>query len=255
MPHQDTSHSRHRQADFGFRRVSEDEKTRLVRGVFDRVATRYDLMNDLMSGGVHRLWKRELMERLAPQPGQKLLDLAGGTGDIARRFLAHSKGGAAIVCDINESMIQQGRDRSIDAGVVADLVWIVGDAENLPVASASVDACTISFGLRNVTRIAAALQEARRVLKPGGRFLCLEFSRVEDRLLRRVYDLYSFAVLPRLGQIVARDRDAYQYLVESIRRFPPQKELAGMMQEAGFDQVSWRNLSGGIAALHSGWRL
>jgi demethylmenaquinone methyltransferase / 2-methoxy-6-polyprenyl-1,4-benzoquinol methylase len=256
MPRQDTSHSRHDQADFGFRRVGEDEKTRLVRDVFDSVASRYDLMNDLMSGGVHRLWKRELMQRLAPRPGQKLLDLAGGTGDIARRFLARAgQGGAAIVCDINESMIRHGRDHSIDAGVVAGLVWVVGNAEDLPLASASVDACTISFGLRNVTRIAAALREARRVLKPGGRFLCLEFSRVENELLRRAYDLYSFAVLPRLGEIVARDRAAYQYLVESIRRFPPQRELADMMREAGFEQVSWRNLSRGIAAIHSGWRL
>jgi demethylmenaquinone methyltransferase/2-methoxy-6-polyprenyl-1,4-benzoquinol methylase len=256
MTRPDTSHSRERRADFGFRRVSETEKTQLVRGVFDRVATRYDLMNDLMSGGVHRLWKTQLMERLDPRPGQRLLDLAGGTGDVARRFLARAgRGSSAIVCDINESMIRQGADRSIDAGIVADITWTVGDAENLPFASDGVDACTISFGLRNVTRIAAALAEARRVLKPGGRFLCLEFSRVEGSLLRRAYDLYSFAVLPRLGQVVARDRDAYQYLVESIRRFPPQRELAGMMQKAGFEQVNWRNLSGGIAAIHSGWRL
>lgn len=255
MTRQDTSHSRTPSADFGFRQVSEDEKTRLVRDVFDRVATRYDLMNDLMSGGVHRLWKAQLIDRLAPRPGQRLLDLAGGTGDVARRFLARAgDGSAAIICDINESMVRRGRDRGIDAGVVG-VTWLVGDAENLPVAGASIDACTISFGLRNVTRIMAALKEARRVLKPGGRFLCLEFSRVEGALLRRAYDLYSFAVLPRLGQVVAHDRDAYQYLVESIRRFPPQKELARMMDEAGFEQVSWRNLSGGIAALHSGWRL
>ena len=256
MARQDTSARRERGADFGFRRVSEGEKTRLVRDVFDRVATRYDLMNDLMSGGIHRLWKAELIDRLAPRPGQRLLDLAGGTGDVARRFFARaSRGGSAIVCDINESMVRRGRDRGIDVGIVDDIAWIVGDAEDLPFASDSFDACTISFGLRNVTRIAAALREARRVLKPGGRFLCLEFSRVEGPLLRRAYDLYSFAVLPRLGQVVARDRDAYQYLVESIRRFPPQKQLAGMMEEAGFEQVSWRNLAGGIAALHSGWRL
>ncbi len=256
MKRQDTSHSRAGNADFGFRRVSEDEKTRLVRGVFDRVASRYDLMNDLMSGGIHRLWKAELIDRLNPRPGQKLLDLAGGTGDIARRFLARAgQGSAAIVCDINESMIRRGRDRSIDAGIIDDILWTVGDAEALPFASGSIDACTISFGLRNVTGVAAALCEVRRVLKPGGRFLCLEFSRVEGRMLRRAYDLYSFAVLPRLGQLVARDRDAYQYLVESIRRFPAQKELATMMQDAGLEQVSWRNLSGGIAAIHAGWRL
>jgi len=256
MTRQDTSHSRERAADFGFTRVSEAEKTRLVRDVFDRVATRYDLMNDLMSGGIHRLWKARLIEKLDPRPGQTLLDLAGGTGDIARGFLARAgTSGAAIVCDINESMIRRGRDRSIDAGIVDAITWITGDAENLPFVSGCVDLCTISFGLRNVTRIAAALKEAWRVLKPGGRFFCLEFSRVEAPLLRRAYDLYSFAVLPRLGQVVARDRDAYQYLVESIRRFPAQEELAAMMREAGFEQVNWRNLSGGIAAIHVGWRL
>jgi demethylmenaquinone methyltransferase / 2-methoxy-6-polyprenyl-1,4-benzoquinol methylase len=256
MARQDTSDTRSPEADFGFRRVSEDEKTRLVRGVFDSVAARYDLMNDLMSGGIHRLWKAELIDQLAPRPGQLLLDLAGGTGDVARRFIKRAgPGGHVVVCDINESMLHRGRDRSIDGGILDGIAWIVGDAAELPLASASVDACTISFGLRNVTRIAAALREARRVLRPGGRFLCLEFSRVEGALLRRAYDLYSFAILPRLGQAVARDRDAYQYLIESIRRFPPQAELAAMMREAGFEQVRWRNLSGGIAAIHSGWRL
>lgn len=256
MRRQDTSHTQDRETDFGFRRVSETEKTRLVHGVFDRVAARYDLMNDLMSGGIHRLWKMQLIERLDPRPGQSLLDLAGGTGDVARRFLDRAgKGGLAIVCDINESMIRHGRDRSIDRGILDDLTWIAGDAENLPLSDSSVDTCTISFGLRNVTRIDQALREIRRVLKPGGRFFCLEFSRVEGTLLRRAYDFYSFALLPRLGQVVARDRDAYQYLVESIRRFPPQQELATMMEEAAFEQVRWRNLSGGIAAIHSGWRL
>ena len=243
-------------ADFGFRRVSEAEKTRLVHDVFDRVASRYDVMNDLMSGGIHRLWKVQLIDELAPRPGQKLLDLAGGTGDIARRFLDRAgKDAGVVVCDINEAMLRTGRDRSIDRGVLDNIIWLVGDAESLPLASGSVDACTISFGLRNVTRIASALKEMRRVLKPGGRFLCLEFSRVEGALLRRVYDLYSFAVLPRLGQVVARDREAYRYLVESIRKFPAQQKLATMMGEAGFEQIKWRNLSGGIAAIHSGWRL
>ncbi len=256
MSHQDTSDSREREADFGFSRVSEAEKTRLVRDVFDRVASRYDLMNDLMSGGIHRRWKARLIAKLDPRPGQILLDLAGGTGDIARAFTARAgKNGGAIVCDINESMIRRGRDRSIDAGILDAITWIAGDAENLPFASGSIDLCTISFGLRNVTRIAAALAEARRVLKPGGRFFCLEFSHVHAPLLRRAYDLYSFAVLPRLGKIVARDRDAYQYLVESIRRFPGQEELATMMRGAGFERVNWLNLSGGIAAIHSGWRL
>ncbi len=256
MAREDTSTASNAATDFGFQRVSESEKTRLVRGVFDSVAARYDIMNDLMSGGIHRLWKAQLIDRLAPRPGQFLLDLAGGTGDIARRFLARAgKDARVVVCDINESMVRHGRDRSIDTGIVRGIGWAVGDAESLPFASQSVDACTISFGLRNVTRIRAALGEACRVLKPGGRFLCLEFSRVEAPLLRRAYDLYSFSVLPRLGEVVAKDREAYQYLVESIRRFPPQAKLAEMMKDAGFEQVSWRNLSGGIAAIHTGWRL
>ncbi|HKT16863.1 MAG TPA: bifunctional demethylmenaquinone methyltransferase/2-methoxy-6-polyprenyl-1,4-benzoquinol methylase UbiE [Stellaceae bacterium] len=256
MPRQDTSRSGSDETDFGFRRVSEAEKTRLVRDVFARVARRYDLMNDLMSGGIHRLWKASLIDRLAPCPGQVLLDVAGGTGDIARRFLERAGSGArVIVCDINEAMLRRGRDRALDAGLFRDIAWIAGDAAALPLPAGCVDACTISFGLRNVTRIQAALREAWRVLKPGGHFLCLEFSHVEPPLLRRAYDLYSFAVLPRLGEAVARDRAAYQYLVESIRRFPPQAELGAMMRQAGFEQVSWRNLSGGIAAIHSGWRL
>ncbi|HEX7969423.1 MAG TPA: bifunctional demethylmenaquinone methyltransferase/2-methoxy-6-polyprenyl-1,4-benzoquinol methylase UbiE [Stellaceae bacterium] len=244
------------EADFGYRRVAAEEKPLLVRQVFDSVADRYDLMNDLMSGGIHRLWKAELIDRLAPRPGQLLLDVAGGTGDIAQRFLDRAGASAhVIVCDITLSMLQHGRDRAIDQGRLAGIDWVCGDAERLPLAGASVDAYTIGFGLRNVTHIAAALAEARRVLRPGGRFLCLEFSRVDAPLLRRAYDLYSFTVLPRLGRIVAGDRGAYQYLVESIRRFPPQRELARMMEEAGLEQVSFRNLTGGIAALHSGWRL
>ena len=256
MPRQHSRASQERQTDFGFREVEEDEKTRLVREVFDHVAGRYDLMNDLMSGGIHRRWKAELIDRLKPRKGEILLDLAGGTGDIARRFLGRAgKGGQVIVCDINASMVAAGRDRALDDGMLGGITWLVGNAEDLPVADASVDCCTISFGLRNVTRKEKALEEACRVLRPGGRFLCLEFSHVEMPLLRQLYDLYSFAVLPRLGGVVARDRNAYQYLVESIRRFPPQAELAAMMTRAGFEQVGWRNLSGGIAALHSGWRL
>jgi demethylmenaquinone methyltransferase/2-methoxy-6-polyprenyl-1,4-benzoquinol methylase len=244
------------EADFGFRRVPAGEKTHLVRRVFDSVADRYDLMNDLMSGGIHRLWKRQLIERLSPRPGQQLLDVAGGTGDIACRFLDHAGADSSVtVCDINEAMLRRGRDRAIDEGRLTGIRWVVGDAERLPVADASADAYTIAFGLRNVTDIDAALTEARRALKPGGRFLCLEFSHVAVPLLSRAYDLYSFAVLPRLGQMVAGDRDAYQYLVESIRRFPPQGELARRMSAAGLEQVSFRNLTGGIAALHSGWRL
>ncbi|HEV2264159.1 MAG TPA: class I SAM-dependent methyltransferase [Stellaceae bacterium] len=242
-------------ADFGYRRVAAREHTRLVHDVFARVAQRYDLMNDLMSGGIHRLWKAQLIDRLAPQPGQLLLDVAGGTGDIACRFVARARGARAIVCDINRSMVDAGRTRGLDQGDSGALRWLCGNAEALPIASASIDAYTIAFGLRNVTRIPAALAEARRVLKPGGRFLCLEFSNVEQPLLKRAYDLYSFTVLPRLGAVVARDRDAYQYLAESIRRFPDRQRLAALMRQAGFEQVAVRSLSGGIAAIHSGWRL
>jgi demethylmenaquinone methyltransferase/2-methoxy-6-polyprenyl-1,4-benzoquinol methylase len=244
------------EVDFGYRRVRREEKARLVRDVFDRVVDRYDLMNDLMSGGIHRLWKTELIDHLAPRPGQLLLDVAGGTGDIAERFLRRAGGGArVIVCDISERMLKRGRDRAIDAGRLAGIEWLTGDAERLPLRGMSVDAYTIAFGLRNVTDIGAALMEARRVLKPGGRFLCLEFSPVDAPFLRQAYDLYSFVVLPELGQLVAGDRDAYRYLAESIRRFPRQNELAEMMCAAGFERVRFRNLTGGIAALHTGWRL
>ena len=242
------------ETDFGFERVPPEEKPRLVRRVFESVASRYDLMNDLMSGGIHRLWKSEMIRRLNPRPGQLLLDVAGGTGDIAERFVA-TPGTSAIVCDVNQAMVETGRDRAIDRGRLSEIAWLCGDAEALPIASRSVDAVTIAFGLRNVTHMKAALAEMRRVLKPGGRFLCLEFSPVSTPGLARLYDLYSFNVLPRIGQIVTGDREAYQYLVESIRRFPDQQELARRMEAAGFEQVTVRSLSGGIAALHSGWRL
>jgi demethylmenaquinone methyltransferase/2-methoxy-6-polyprenyl-1,4-benzoquinol methylase len=244
---------------FGFREVPKADKASLVRDVFDSVAPRYDLMNDLMSAGVHRLWKTALIEGIAPEPGQMLLDVAGGTGDIALRFLEAAggpdSGARATVCDINLRMLEVGRGRTLDRGVVEGIAFVAGDAERLPVARSSFDVYTIAFGLRNVTRPEAALVEAWRALKPGGRCFCLEFSHVVLPVLDRLYDFYSFGVLPWLGEIVAGDRDAYQYLVESIRRFPQQEEVARMMGEAGFDQVRWRNLSGGIAAIHSGWRL
>jgi demethylmenaquinone methyltransferase / 2-methoxy-6-polyprenyl-1,4-benzoquinol methylase len=238
---------------FGFRTVREAEKTSMVRAVFDSVASRYDLMNDLMSGGIHRLWKAAMLDWLNPRPRMRLLDVAGGTGDIAFRFLERG-GGEVIVADINREMLSVGRDRAIDRGLLHGLSWVCADAERLPIADASVDAYTIAFGIRNVTRIPAALAEARRVLKPGGRFLCLEFSRVGLPVLDRLYEAYSFRVLPALGHFVARDADSYRYLAESIRRFPSQETFAGIIRSAGLDLVAWRNLSGGIAALHSAWR-
>lgn len=241
-------------ADFGFREVPAEEKSRLVRGVFDSVAARYDLMNDLMSLGIHRLWKSEFIDWLHPRPDMHLLDVAGGTGDIAFRFLERG-GGHVTVCDLTEEMVTVGRNRAIDRGIVADIDWVVGDAEALPVADTSVDAYSIAFGLRNVTHIDRALEEAHRVLRPGGRFLCLEFSRLAWSWLEPLYDRYSFSVLPALGQWVVGDRESYEYLAESIRRFPPQEELAERIDAAGLSQVTWRNLSGGIAAIHSAWRI
>jgi demethylmenaquinone methyltransferase/2-methoxy-6-polyprenyl-1,4-benzoquinol methylase len=239
---------------FGFKTVPAAEKASLVRAVFDDVAPSYDLMNDLMSLGIHRLWKRALIDKLKPRPGMKLLDLGGGTGDIAFRF-REAGGGDVVVCDINKEMLAVGRDRAIDRAMLEGVEWVCGDAEALPFPDRSMDAVTIAFCLRNVTHIDKALTEAHRVLRPGGCFLCLEFSHVILPGFDKVYDGYSFTVLPLLGKLVAGNRDAYQYLAESIRRFPNQEELAQKMRAAGFAQVSWRNLSAGIAALHVGWRV
>jgi len=244
---------------FGFRTVAADDKARLVRDVFDSVAARYDLMNDLMSGGIHRLWKSAMIDWLMPRPGLRMIDVAGGTGDIAfrirERLEAAGGAGDILVCDINERMLRVGRNRAVDRGYLDGLEWICADAESLPLPDASVEAYTIAFGIRNVTHVDRALREAFRVLKPGGRFLCLEFSRVEQPWLERVYDAYSFQIVPRIGEAVVGDADSYRYLVESIRRFPNQSRFAEMMTEAGFGQVKWRNLSGGIAAIHSAWRI
>jgi demethylmenaquinone methyltransferase/2-methoxy-6-polyprenyl-1,4-benzoquinol methylase len=242
---------------FGYRTVDEDEKAHLVRGVFDSVASKYDLMNDLMSAGVHRLWKSTMVDWLGPRPGQSIVDVGGGTGDIATRILARAGDGAGpvTVCDINHEMIAVGRDRAIDAGRLEGIQWVCGDAEKLPFPDMSFDAYTIAFCLRNVTRIDAALAEARRVLKPGGRFVCLEFSRVVAPVLDKIYDAYSFTVLPALGSLVTGDAEAYRYLAESIRKFPSQSELLARMTAAGLKECKMRNLSGGIAALHSGWRV
>ncbi|MDH5749770.1 MAG: class I SAM-dependent methyltransferase [Rhodospirillales bacterium] len=239
---------------FGYRTVGEEEKEPLVRGVFDSVATKYDLMNDLMSGGVHRLWKRSLINWLDPRPAMSLLDVGGGTGDIAFRFLEHG-GGHVTVCDINGEMLAVGRDRAIDQGILEGITWLEGNAEALPLEDASFDAYTTAFCIRNVTHMDRALAEARRVLRPGGHFMCLEFSPTCLPILSNLYDAYSFQVLPRLGAWVTGDREAYQYLAESIRRFPPPETFAAMIEAAGLEQVKVRLLAGGIAAIHSAWRI
>ena len=243
---------------FGYRDVAASEKGDLVHGVFSSVARRYDLMNDLMSGGVHRLWKDAMVEWLNPRPGWRILDVAGGTGDIAFRMaaFARGRGGSAgiIACDVNPDMLAEGVRRAAEVEE-GDVWWALGNAEQLPFADSSMDACTISFGIRNVTHIDTALSEMRRVLKPGGRFLCLEFSRVEAPGLDALYERYSFEVLPRLGEWVAKDGEAYRYLAESIRRFPAQGPFAKMISRAGLARVKVRNLAGGIAAMHSAWRI
>ena len=238
------------ETDFGFRTVPAAEKKPMVRAVFDSVAPRYDLMNDLMSLGVHRLWKREFIAGLAPRADRSLLDLAGGTGDIAFGWRTRG-GGPAWLTDINPSMLAEARKRpGADA-----VTFLVVDAEAIPLPDRSADRVSIAFGLRNCTDKLAVLAEARRVLKPGGQFHCLEFSRVQVAALAPAYDAWSFQVLPRLGRAVAGDADSYQYLAESIRTFPDQETLAGMMRAAGLSRVRHRNLTGGIAAIHTGWRL
>ncbi len=240
---------------FGFQTVPEGEKAGMVHEVFTRVASKYDIMNDLMSGGMHRLWKDAMMDWLAPRAGQSLLDVAGGTGDVAFRFLARAGQSNATVLDMTESMLIAGRARADGEAMADRLSWVVGDAMALPFADNSFDVYTISFGIRNVTRIPDALREANRVLRPGGRLMVLEFSQIPNDLAQWVYDRYSFNVIPMMGQIVANDRESYQYLVESIRKFPDQETFAAMIRSAGFDLVSYRNLSMGIAALHSGWKI
>ena len=238
---------------FGFKTVREEDKVDMVRGVFDNVASKYDIMNDAMSLGVHRLWKTRLIEKLRPHSGQKLLDVGGGTGDIAFKYL-DGGGDDVTVFDINHEMLEVGRDRAIDRGLLNGIQWMQGNAEELPFEDATFDAYTIAFCIRNVTHIDRALAEARRVLKPGGHFLCLEFSKVVVPGLSQIYDTYSFSLLPKMGELIANDRDSYQYLAESIRRFPDQTTFQGMIQDAGLDVVSYENLTGGIACIHSAWR-
>ncbi len=238
---------------FGNETVPEGEKADRVKGVFTSVASRYDVMNDVMSGGIHRLWKDAMMDWLAPRAGQRLLDVAGGTGDIAFRFLKRAGAAEAVVLDLTEDMLAAGRQRA--EAEDAPIEWIAGDAMTLPFEDASFDVYTISFGIRNVTRPEDALAEAYRVLRPGGRLMVLEFSQLPNPALQAAYDLYSFNVIPRMGQVIAGDRDSYQYLVESIRKFPDQETFLGMIRDAGFERASYRNLSMGIAALHSGWKI
>lgn len=246
-------------ASFGFRTVPEGDRQGLVNKVFASVADRYDLMNDLMSGGMHRLWKRELIAMLnAPRSvcPFKLLDVAGGTGDIAIRYAKDTGPNAtAVICDISPQMLEVGKRRIADSGLDGRISCVEGNAEELPFESASFDAYTIAFGIRNVTHIDKALAEAYRVLKPGGRFLCLEFSECRLPFLDRAYDFHSFEIIPRLGQLAAGDADSYRYLVESIRRFPKQEAFAELIRNAGFARVSFRNLTGGIAAIHGGWKI
>ncbi|XP_061585861.1 2-methoxy-6-polyprenyl-1,4-benzoquinol methylase, mitochondrial [Cololabis saira] len=277
-----------RSAHFGFETVPESEKAQRVYKVFENVAQKYDVMNDTMSLGIHRLWKDMLLHVMHPQPGARLLDVAGGTGDIAFRFLDYVRSqqqrqkrraarssqtpswqdisesypaedtpheSRAVVCDINKEMLKVGKQRADGAGVTAGLSWVVGDAEELPFDDDQFDVYTIAFGIRNVTHIDQALQEARRVLKPGGRFMCLEFSKVTNPLLASLYDAYSFQVIPVLGEVIAGDWKSYQYLVESIRKFPNQEDFRDMIEDAGFYCVQYHNLTGGVVALHSGFKL
>jgi demethylmenaquinone methyltransferase/2-methoxy-6-polyprenyl-1,4-benzoquinol methylase len=240
--------------DFGFKTVNRAAKRTLVRNVFDSVAQRYDLMNDLMSLGVHRLWKRDFVQALDPRPNRTLLDLAGGTGDICSGWLKKG-GGPAILSDINEAMLTIGRTRALDNALIADMSFLVTDAEAIPLPDASVDRVSMAFGLRNCTNKDRVIAEARRVLRPGGKFLVLEFSKLQVAAFEKLYDTWSFKALPAIGRTVAKDEASYQYLAESIRMFPDQDLLKSMMEQAGLERVTYRNLSGGIAAIHQGWRL
>lgn len=240
---------------FGFETVNEADKAGKVQGVFSSVASKYDVMNDVMSMGIHRVWKDAMMDWLAPRRGQRLLDVAGGTGDISFRFLKRAGQAHATVLDLTEPMLVEGRQRAEAAQMAESLDWVVGDAMALPFPDNTFDVYTISFGIRNVTRPQEALNEAYRVLRPGGRLMVLEFSQLPNDGMQKLYDLYSFNVIPRMGKMIANDADSYQYLVESIRKFPDQETFLGMVRNAGFENAKYRNLSLGIACLHSGWKI
>ncbi|MDE0781662.1 MAG: bifunctional demethylmenaquinone methyltransferase/2-methoxy-6-polyprenyl-1,4-benzoquinol methylase UbiE, partial [Planktomarina sp.] len=240
---------------FGFETVHATEKAGKVQGVFKSVAAKYDVMNDVMSIGIHRIWKEAMMDWLAPRCGQTLIDVAGGTGDVSFKFLNRAGSGHATVLDLTENMLIEGRKRAEASEMEQSLDWLVGDAMALPFSDNSFDVYTISFGIRNVTRPEGALSEAFRVLRPGGRLMVLEFSQIPVPLVQKAYDLYSFNIIPAMGKMIANDRDSYQYLVESIRKFPDQETFLNMIRGAGFENVSYRNLSLGIAALHSGWKI
>jgi demethylmenaquinone methyltransferase/2-methoxy-6-polyprenyl-1,4-benzoquinol methylase len=240
---------------FGAQTIPEDEKAGKVRELFSEVANKYDVMNDVMSMGIHRIWKEAMMDWLAPRPGQKLLDVAGGTGDVSFKFLKRAGQGHATVCDLTEGMLIEGRKRAEAEAMQDSLDWVVGDAMDLPFEDSTFDVYTISFGIRNVTRPQEALNEAYRVLKPGGRLMVLEFSQLPNPMMQKAYDLYSFNVIPQMGHMIANDRDSYQYLVESIRNFPDQETFLGMVRTAGFENAKYRNMTMGIAALHSGWKI
>lgn len=240
---------------FGFQTVDEKDKAGMVQGVFSNVASKYDVMNDVMSMGIHRIWKNAMMDWLAPQNGQALLDVAGGTGDISFRFLKRAPKANATVFDMTQGMLDAGRTRAEATDMADQLEWICGDAMALPFADNSFDVYTISFGIRNVTRPQEALNEAFRVLRPGGRLMVLEFSQIPNPSMQWAYDRYSFNVIPPMGKLIANDADSYQYLVESIRKFPDQETFLGMVRDAGFENAKYRNLSLGIACLHSGWKI